>query len=187
MKKSVGLLEDNLRTIRAGKATPSLLDSVRVNAYETVMKLEEVATVTATASKRSAEAAENCASTVSHRAEKLSASAGPLDFGKAIQIADLGFGASETNTEMGQSVKVSIPPLTKEKRAQYVKLAKDYAEKSKVAVRNVRQQGMKKIKSFNKKLPEDTVRAMEQDVEAAVKKSVADIEAQQHSLHSSLV
>ncbi|CAE7678836.1 frr, partial [Symbiodinium microadriaticum] len=164
MKKSVVLLEDNLRTIRAGKATPSLLDSVKVNAYESVLKLEEVATVTATASDTTTLMVNVFDETVVGAVVK------------AIQTADLGFTASE----MGQSVKVNIPPLTKEKRVQYVKLAKDYAEKSKVAVRNVRQAAMKKIKSFNKKLPEDTVRAMTQEVEDFVKKSVADIEAQHH-------
>ncbi|CAE7904351.1 frr, partial [Symbiodinium sp. KB8] len=138
MKKSVVLLEDNLRTIRAGKATPSLLDSVKVNAYESVLKLEEVATVTAS---------DTTTLMVNVFDETV---VGAVV--KAIQTADLGFTASE----MGQSVKVNIPPLTKEKRVQYVKLAKDYAEKSKVAVRNVRQAAMKKIKSFNKKLPEDT-------------------------------
>lgn len=159
MKKSVVLLEDNLRTIRAGKATPSLLDSVKVNAYESVLKLEEVATVTAS---------DTTTLMVNVFDETV---VGAVV--KAIQTADLGFTASE----MGQSVKVNIPPLTKEKRVQYVKLAKDYAEKSKVAVRNVRQAAMKKIKSFNKKLPEDTVRAMTQEVEDFVKKSVADIDS----------
>jgi len=159
MKKSVVLLEDNLRTIRAGKATPSLLDSVKVNAYESVLKLEEVATVTAS---------DTTTLMVNVFDETV---VGAVV--KAIQTADLGFTASE----MGQSVKVNIPPLTKEKRVQYVKLAKDYAEKSKVAVRNVRQAAMKKIKSFNKKLPEDTVRAMTQEVEDFVKRSVADIDS----------
>lgn len=168
MKKSVVLLEDNLRTIRAGKATPSLLDSVKVNAYESVLKLEEVATVTA---------ADTTTLMVNVFDETV---VGAVV--KAIQTADLGFTASE----MGQSVKVNIPPLTKEKRVQYVKLAKDYAEKSKVAVRNVRQAAMKKIKSFNKKLPEDTVRAMGQDVEDFVKKSVGDIDAKFKSKETEL-
>lgn len=48
MSKSVDMLDDNLRTIRAGKATPQLLDSVKVSAYESQLKIEEVATVTAT-------------------------------------------------------------------------------------------------------------------------------------------
>lgn len=77
----------------------------------------------------------------------------------------------------GQAVKVSIPPLTKDKRAQYVKLAKDYAEKTKVAVRNVRQAAMKKIKGLKSDLPEDTARGMEKDVEAMVKKMNGDIDA----------
>ncbi|CAK9104671.1 Ribosome-recycling factor (RRF) (Ribosome-releasing factor), partial [Durusdinium trenchii] len=46
MRKSFIMLEDNLRTIRAGKATPQLLDSVKVNAYESQLKIEEVATIT---------------------------------------------------------------------------------------------------------------------------------------------
>ena len=51
MEKSVGMLDDNLRTIRAGKATPQLLEPVKVNAYESQLKLEEVATITVAWSK----------------------------------------------------------------------------------------------------------------------------------------
>ena len=158
MSKSVDMLDDNLRTIRAGKATPQLLESVKVNAYESQLKIEEVATVTAT----------DATTLMVNVFDDTVVDA----VAKAIQTAELGFTASTS----GQAVKVSIPPLTKDKRAQYVKLAKDYAEKTKVAVRNVRQAAMKKIKGMKSDLPEDTARGMEKDVEAMVKKMNGDID-----------
>lgn len=159
MRKSFIMLEDNLRTIRAGKATPQLLDSVKVNAYESQLKIEEVATITVS----------DATTLMVNVFDDTVVDA----VAKAILKADLGFTAS-TN---GQAVKVSIPPLTKDKRAQYVKLAKDYAEKTKVAVRNVRQTAMKKIKSLKSDLPEDVARDMEKDVDAMVKKMNGDIDS----------
>ena len=159
MEKSVTLLDDNLRTIRAGKATPQLLESVKVNAYESQLKLEEVATITVT----------DATTLMVNVFDETVVDA----VAKAVQTAELGFTAAQN----GQAVKVSIPPLTKDKRVQYVKLAKDYAEKTKVAVRNVRQAAMKKIKSLKSDLPEDTARGMEKDIEALVKKMNGDIES----------
>lgn len=152
MDKSVGMLDDSLRTIRAGKATPQLLDSIKVNAYESQLKLEEVATISV-----------SDATTLMVNVFDETVVDAVL---KAVQTADLGFTASQN----GQSVKVSIPPLTKDKRVQYVKLAKDYCEKTKVAVRNVRQAAMKKIKGLKSDLSEDVARGMEKDIEAMVKK-----------------
>lgn len=158
MDKSVDSLQQNLVTIRAGKASPALVEGIMVSAYDTMVKLIEVGTVTAIDSTTlnvnvfDATLAGNVA--------------------KALMTANLGY----TVQEDGASVKVGIPPLTKDKRAQFVKLAKDHAEKSKVAIRNVRQAAMKKIKSFGKQISEDIVKSMEKEVEDATKKRIAELD-----------
>ncbi|CAE8733095.1 unnamed protein product, partial [Polarella glacialis] len=126
MDKALDGLQQQFVGIRAGRATAALLDGVKVNAYETQVSVKEVGTITAVDSLT---LLIQCFEAASVKA-----------VAKGIVAADLGFSVQETD----MSVKVMIPTLTADKRAQYAKLAKDFTEKSKLAIRNVRQAALKK-------------------------------------------
>lgn len=151
-------LRDALVGIRAGKASPQLLDGVKVSAYESEVMVKEVGSITAT-------------DTTTLTVSCFDPSVAPA-VEKAIKQSDLGYSAVTS----GAIVKIGIPELTKEKRAQFVKLAKDTAEKSKVAVRNVRQTVMKKVKGL-KSLTSDESRALSQSVEDIVKKQISEVDS----------
>jgi len=156
MDSTTDILRTNLVPIRAGKAAPELLDGLKVNAYESEVAINEVGTISAT---------DSTTLTVSLFDESV---AGAVE--KAVRTSSLGFSV----TTAGAMVRIGIPPLTKDKRQQYSKLAKDFYEQSKVAVRNVRQGAMKKIKGLKKSLSEDLVKSLEKDVEALVKKATGE-------------
>eukprot|EP00403_Amphidinium_massartii_P017778 CAMPEP_0178413764 /NCGR_PEP_ID=MMETSP0689_2-20121128/22694_1 /TAXON_ID=160604 /ORGANISM="Amphidinium massartii, Strain CS-259" /LENGTH=319 /DNA_ID=CAMNT_0020035043 /DNA_START=90 /DNA_END=1049 /DNA_ORIENTATION=+ len=160
MANSLTVLQDALMGIRAGKASPGLISGVKVNAYGADQTLQELATITAT---------DNRTLMVSCFDESTAPAVE-----KGMIAAGLGFGISPN----GANIKVSIPELTTDKRQQYVKIAKDAAEKSRLAIRNVRQQTMKKIKGFEKKksISEDMSKALQAEVETMVKKHVGDID-----------
>lgn len=156
LSTTVGILQTNLVPIRAGKASPELLDGLKVNAYESEVGIKEVGAVTAT---------DTTTLTVTLFDESV---AGAVE--KAVRTSSLGFSV----TTSGAVVRLGVPPLTKEKRQQYSKLAKDFYEKSKVAVRNVRQAALKKVKGLKKNLSEDVVKSLEKDIEALVKKTTGE-------------
>jgi len=157
-EKPAEKLREALVGIRAGKATPQLVDSLKVSAYGSEVMIKEVATITAT-------------DALSLTVACFDAENAPA-VEKAIKTSDLGYSAVVN----GANVRIGIPELTKEKRAQYVKLAKDTAEKSKVVVRNSRQTVMKKIKGF-KSLTDDESRALAQSVEDMVKKQISELDS----------
>lgn len=155
MDKSIDMLRQSLIGIRAGKATPALVDGMKVKAYDSEVLLKDLATVTAT-------------DATTLMITCFDESVAPA-VEKAIITSDMGFSAQQ----LGANVKVGIPPLTKDKRVQFVKLAKENAEKCRVAVRNVRQAAMKKVKGL-KGISEDVIRNLQDDVEDMVKKNIAE-------------
>jgi len=158
METAVETLKEKIRPIQAGKATPALLESIKVKAYDSDMKIVELATVSV-----------NDASTLMVTCfEESTASA----VSQAIQYSELGFGVNVA----GAAVKVTIPPLTTDKRAKYVKTVKESVESAKTVIRNLRQTAMKKIKSLSKQLSQDVAKGMEKDVEAMVKKYVSTMD-----------
>jgi ribosome recycling factor len=135
MKKAVDHLDVELTKIRAGRATPSMLDGVRVEAYGSQMPLNQVANV----------------NTPDGRTIMIQ----PWDkkmidaIEKAIQAANLGFNPSNN----GESVIINVPMLTEERRKDLVKAAHKEGEAARVSIRGARQKANESIK--NAKLPED--------------------------------
>lgn len=120
MEKSVEAVKREFSTVRTGKATPQLLDSVRVEAYGSTMPLNQLGTISAPEPRLLVVQAYD-KSTVG-------------DIIKAIQVADLGFNPSAD----GQTIRIPVPALNEERRQQLVKHCKDIAEKGRIAVRNAR-------------------------------------------------
>jgi ribosome recycling factor len=128
MQRCVESLQKQLGAIRTGKASPALLDGVMVEAYGVKMPLNQVATLAAP--------------------EPRMLTLQPFDatqigsIEKAIQASNLGI----TPTNDGSMIRLPIPPLTEERRKDFVKMAKEKGEDAKVAVRGARRDANDKLK-----------------------------------------
>lgn len=145
MKKAVDHLDHELTKIRAGRANPSMLDGVRVEAYGSHMPLNQVANV--------------------NTPDARTIMVQPWDkkmidaIEKAIQAANLGFNPSNN----GDSVIINVPMLTEERRKDLVKAAHKEGENARVSIRGARQKAMEAIKAA--KLPEDLAKDAQDQVE----------------------
>jgi ribosome recycling factor len=132
MEKAIDALKKQLATIRTGRANPGMLDGVRVDYYGTPTPLNQVATVTA----------QDARLLLIKPFEKRIIK----DIEKAIVEANLGFNPSSD----GDYVRVPMPPLSTERRKEYVKLSKAKCEDAKVAIRNVRRDANELLKETTK-------------------------------------
>lgn len=132
MKKSLEHLQNELARIRTGRATPALLDVVKVDYYGSPTPLNQVSTVTAP---------EPRLLVVQPWEKRL---IGEIE--KAILQADLGLNPSND----GSVVRVPIPELSEERRQELLKLVKKFCEESRVAVRNIRRDANDSIKKLEK-------------------------------------
>lgn len=164
MKKSVSNVQESLSTLRVGRANPSLLDRVEVSYYDTPTPLNQLASVTApTASQLVVDVYDKSAMG---------------DVEKALFESDIGM----TPSNDGKVIRLNVPQLTTERRAELAKTAKGLGEDGKVAIRNVRKGALTSIKKLKKDgLGEDQIKDKEDEVQKAVKKyegEVADLVAQ---------
>ena len=120
MKRCVEGLQKQLSAIRTGKATPALLEGIMVEAYGAKMPLNQVATLAAPEAR--------LLTLQPFDATQIS------NIEKAIQASNLGI----TPTNDGSIIRLPIPPLTEERRKDFVKMAKEKGEEAKVAVRGAR-------------------------------------------------
>ena len=133
MAGAVESLKGDLSGLRTGRAAVSLLDPVMVEVYGAHMPLNQVATVSAPEPRM-----------LSVQVWDKS-NVGPAD--KAIRSAGLGLNPIND----GNTLRLPIPDLTEERRKELAKLASSYAEKARVAVRNVRRDGIENLKADEKK------------------------------------
>ena len=132
MEKAVAALKEEFSTLRAGRASANLLDQVMVDAYGSTMPLNQCASV-------SVPDARSLSVSVWDRGLVVSVE-------KAIRSAGLGLNP----VVEGQNLRIPIPPLTEERRKEMAKLAGKYAEQQKIAIRNVRRDGMDDLKKAEK-------------------------------------
>jgi ribosome recycling factor len=160
MKKAVDSSREELSKIRTGKASPALLDSVRVNYYGSPTPLKQVATVNTP---------EPRLITVQPWEKNL---IGEIE--KAILKADLGFNPQNDGT----TIRSPIPQLTEERRKEFVKICHKLAEDSRVAVRNVRRDALDHLKKAKKdgQLPEDEEKALEKELQKLTDKNIGTID-----------
>ena len=157
MGKSVDAVKREFATVRTGKATTTLLDLVRVDAYGTEMPLNQVASVSAP--------------------EVRLLTVQPWDRGllkaveKAIQASDLGL----TPSNDGQVIRIPVPPLTEERRKELVKVAHRFAEEGRVAVRHARTEGISRIKK-TEHVSEDEIKHAEKDIQKLHDDAIKHIE-----------
>jgi ribosome recycling factor len=132
MKKTVSSLKDGFGSLRTGRASAALFDKIRVDAYGEKSPLNQVANISIPEARL----------IVIQPWDK--ALIGEIE--KAIRTSELSLNPSND----GKVIRVSIPPLTEERRKELAKLAKTQAEQSRVAVRNIRRDGNEEIKKLLK-------------------------------------
>lgn len=161
MAGAIDALKHDLGGLRTGRASTSLLDPVHVEVYGSNMPLNQVATVTAPDARM-------LAVQVWDRSNVQ-----PVE--KAIRSAGLGLNPIVD----GQTLRLPIPDLTEERRKELAKLASQYGEKAKIAVRNVRRDGMEALKTSEKKgdISQDDQKRMEAEVQKLTDKAIADVDA----------
>jgi ribosome recycling factor len=147
MDSAIDHLEKELGKIRAGKASPAMLDSVKVDYYGVVSPISQVANVTTPDAK-----------TIFIQ---------PWDksvltlIEKAIMAANLGFNPANN----GEVIRIIVPPLTEERRKQLAKQVKALGENTKVVIRNERRDAIEEFKKLKKEgVSEDATKDAEQQV-----------------------
>ena len=160
MRKAISHLQEEFAGIRTGRATPSLVEKLRVEAYGAEVPLQQIAGF----------------SVPEPRVLVIS----PYDKGtmkaieKAIQASDLGINPSND----GQVVRLVFPPLTEDRRRELVKLVKQRGEEGRVAVRNVRRQARHDLEALEKDgdLSKNDLDRAEKDLEKLTHGVIDDID-----------
>jgi len=156
MNNAIAHLIKELRTIRAGKATPSMLSSVMVDYYGSQTPLSQVANVNTPDAR-----------TISIQPWEKNMLQ-PIE--KAIQIANLGFNPMNN----GDVIMINVPPLTEERRINLAKQAKAEAEHAKVGIRNARKDANNEIKKTD--ISDDMKKISESDIQNLTDTFVKQIE-----------
>ncbi|MBQ6831054.1 MAG: ribosome recycling factor [Oscillospiraceae bacterium] len=149
MEKTLDVLADNFGAVRAGRANAKVLDRITVEYYGQETPLNGVATI----------------SSPDARTLVIQPWDGNLlkEIQKAIQISDLGINPQND----GRVIRLVFPQLTEERRKELTKQVKKYAEDAKVAMRNIRRDGMDYVKNLKKKseITEDDQKKAEKDLQ----------------------
>ena len=156
MDNSIKFLEKELLNIRAGKANPNMLSSVKVDYYGSLTPLNQIANVNTPDSQT--------LSIQPWEKDKLE------DIEKAILVSNLGFNPMNN----GESIIISIPPLTEERRKELVKVAKSEAENAKVSIRNTRKDANNEIRKSD--ASDDMKSNYEIDIQEATDKYISRID-----------
>ena len=160
MDKALDHLQDEFGAVRAGRANPRVLDRITVEYYGSETPLNGVATISSPDARTLV---------VQPWDTKLL-----KDICKAIQMSDLGINPQND----GRVVRLTFPQLTEERRMELVKQVRKYAEEAKVAMRNIRRDGMDYIKKLkkNSEITEDDQKNLEKELQDLVDKRCKDID-----------
>lgn len=149
MEKSLDYTKKQLEKVRTGRASASLVDSVKVDYYGSLSPISQIASISVPDARM----------IVIQPWDKSTLSV----IEKAIQSADLGFNPQND----GNVIRIPVPPLTEERRREFVKVSKKIAEDGKIAVRNIRRDNMEALKKGEKekKFSEDDRKYGEEEVQ----------------------
>ena len=161
MQKSVQSLKDEFAGLRTGRASPSLLEPVTVDAYGAKMPISQLATVSVPEPRLLS--VQVWDQGLAHAVDK------------AIRDSGLGLNPSAE----GAVIRVPIPELNEERRRELTKVAHNYAEQARVAVRHIRRDGMEVLKKLEKDhdMGQDEARVHHEEVQKATDEAVAEIDA----------
>ena len=159
MEQAIEHLEKELTKVRAGKASPQMLQGLLVDYYGAPTPIEQVANINTPDPK-----------TINIQPwEKTMLK----EIEKTIINSSLGFNPQNT----GDIIRINIPPLTEERRKELVKKAKEEAEHAKVAIRNIRRDGNEAAKKLEKTgLSEDESKQLEKDMQDLTNKFIEKVD-----------
>jgi len=160
MEQAIDRLRKDLASIRTGRASLSLVEGIQVDYYGTPTPLKQVASLAVP---------ENRLITI----QPWEPTRIP-EIEKAIQTANIGLNPSND----GKIIRIAIPPLTEERRKEYVKLAKKMGEEARVAVRNVRRDVNEELKKAQKDgtLSEDAQHAAQEEIQRLTDQAIARVD-----------
>ena len=161
MNKALDHLDEEFGAVRAGRANPKVLDRITVEYYGSETPLNGVATI----------------STPDARTLVIQPWDTKLlkDIQKAIQTSELGINPQND----GRVIRLTFPQLTEDRRKDLVKQVKKYAEDAKVAMRNIRRDGMDYVKKLkkNSEITEDDQKKAEKDLQDLLDKNIKKVDA----------
>jgi ribosome recycling factor len=165
MNGAIATLKQEFAGLRTGRANPSLLDPVMVEAYGSPMPIAQVGTVSAPEPRL------------------LTVQVWDKGLAKAVDkaVRDAGLGL---NPQLdGQLLRIPLPELNEERRKELVKLAHKYGESGRIAVRNVRRDGMEILKKLEKdhKISQDEQHKLSEDLQKLTDAHIRDIDQAMHS------
>ncbi|MGA1264994.1 MAG: ribosome recycling factor [Prochlorothrix sp.] len=160
MQKSVEATQRSFNTIRTGRANASILDRVMVDYYGAETPLKSLANISTP--------------------DSTTLQIDPFDKGslsqleKAISLSDVGL----TPNNDGRVIRINIPPLTSERRKEFVKMASKYAEEGKVAIRNIRRDAIDSVRKQEKSsdISEDEARDLQDQIQKLTDKYTTRID-----------
>ena len=160
MGKAVDHLEEEFGAVRAGRANAKVLDRITVEYYGSETPLNGVATISSPDARTLI---------ISPWDTKLL-----KDIAKAIQVSDLGINPQND----GRVIRLTFPQLTEERRKELAKQVKKYAEEAKVAMRNIRRDGMDYVKKLkkNSEITEDDQKKAEKDLQTLLDKYIKKVD-----------
>ena len=160
MHKTIASLKDELAGLRTGRASPSLLEPVQVDAYGGKMPISQVATVTVPEPRL------------------LSVQVWDRSLASAVEKAIRNSGLGLNPAAEGTVIRVPLPELNEERRRELTKVAHNYAEQARVAVRHIRRDGMDLLKKLEKDgdLSQDDSRRRADEVQKATDAAIIDVD-----------
>ena len=160
MENTLKIFHEELSRLRTGRATPSLLEPIFVEAYNSKMKISELATVNAPEPKLL---------TVQVWDKSM-----VQNVEKSIRDSELGLNPSTD----GQLIRVPLPDLTEERRSELTKVACKFSEDAKISIRNIRRDAMDKIKDEQKNnlISEDEQKSSSDEIQKITDEQIKEIE-----------
>jgi ribosome recycling factor len=160
MMNAIDHLKRELQKIRAGKASPQMLDGVKIDYYGTLTPLNQAANINTPDPRQ----------IIVQPWDK-----SMLDeMAKAIMAANLGFNPKNE----GEILRIAVPQITEERRKELVKQSKAEAENTKVSIRNIRRNANDTAKNLkNEGLPEDEFKKLEDDIQKLTDKYIAEVDS----------
>lgn len=159
MQKALEVLQQDFNTVRSGKANPTMVENISVEAYEgTYLRIMELATVSA----------QDAHTLIVNPYDK--SVMGKIQRG--IEDAEIGLSPAAA----GEVIRIVLPPLTEERRKEFVKLISQKAEAGKVMIRQIRHESMEEIKKQADTSSEDEVTRLEKEVQKLTDEFINNIE-----------
>lgn len=161
MEGAVEALKKEFSGLRTGRANTSMLDPIHVTSYGSSMPLNQVASVSAP------------------EARMLLVSVWDRGMVGAVEKAIFDSGLGLNPQTEGSTIRLPIPAMTEERRKEMTKVSAKYAEASRVAVRNIRRDGMEAVKKMekDKQISEDDRERIEKDIQKATDETIAKVDA----------